>query len=120
MIPTHGLTHISFRVANLDRSVAFYSKLFGVVEYFRDAESVQVKGPGPHDVIAFERSASAGSVGGITHFGFRLLRPDDIDSAVEQAQAAGGRLLRRGEFSPGYPFAYIADPDGYELEIWYE
>jgi hypothetical protein len=34
--------------------------------------------------------------------------------------AAGGKLLRRGEFSPGYPNAYIADPDGYELEIWYE
>ena len=121
MIPTHGLTHISLRVASIDRSVAFYSKLFGVVEYFRDAESVQVKGPGPHDVIAFERSASgAGVVGGITHFGFRLLRPEDIDSAVEQTQAAGGRLLRRGGFSPGYPFAYIADPDGYEIEIWYE
>jgi catechol 2,3-dioxygenase-like lactoylglutathione lyase family enzyme len=121
MISTHGLTHISLRVANLDRSVAFYSQLFGVVEYFRDAESVQVKGPGPHDVIAFEHSHDGETpIGGITHFGFRLVRPQDIDSAVEQAQAAGGRLLRRGEFAPGYPFAYIADPDGYEIEIWYE
>jgi catechol 2,3-dioxygenase-like lactoylglutathione lyase family enzyme len=121
VISTHGLTHISLKVANLDRSVAFYSQLFGVVEYFRDAESVQVKGPGPHDVIAFEQSRAGGSpIGGITHFGFRLVRPEDIDGAVEQAQAAGGRLLRRGEFAPGYPFAYIADPDGYEIEIWYE
>jgi catechol 2,3-dioxygenase-like lactoylglutathione lyase family enzyme len=121
MIATHGLTHISLKVADLDRSVAFYSQVFGVVEYFRDAESVQVKGPGPHDVIAFEYAASGGgTVGGITHFGFRLVRPQDIDSAVEQARAAGGRLLRRGEFAPGFPFAYIADPDGYEIEIWYE
>jgi len=27
---------------------------------------------------------------------------------------------RQGEFSPGFPFAYVADPDGYEIEIWYE
>ena len=121
MIPTHGLTHISLKVADLDRSLAFYSQVFGVVEYFRDVESVQVKGPGAHDVIAFEHGDSGvGEVGGITHFGFRLVRPQDIDDAVVQALAAGGRLLRRGEFSPGYPFAYIADPDGYEIEIWYE
>jgi predicted enzyme related to lactoylglutathione lyase len=44
----------------------------------------------------------------------------DIGSAMAQVEAAGGRVLRRGEFAPGFPFAYIADPDGYEIEIWYE
>ena len=44
----------------------------------------------------------------------------DIDAAVDEAERAGGKLLRRGEFSPGYPYAYVADPDGYEVEIWYE
>ena len=29
-------------------------------------------------------------------------------------------LLRRGEFAPGQPFAYIVDPDGYTIEIWFE
>ena len=29
-------------------------------------------------------------------------------------------LVRDGEFSPGFPFAYVNDPDGYEIEIWYE
>ncbi len=53
----------------------FPANTFGVVEYFRDAESVQVKGPGPHDLRAFEHSAAGGGViGGITHFGFRLVR----------------------------------------------
>jgi hypothetical protein len=33
---------------------------------------------------------------------------------------AGGRLLRRGDFAPGLPYAYVADPDGYEIEIWFE
>jgi len=121
MVKTHGLTHISLAVRDLERALGFYTQVFGVREYFRDARSVQVQGPGDHDVIAFEQNAeSAGSVGGLGHFGFRLVRPGDIDLAVSEVERAGGKLLRRGEFAPGYPYAYVADPDGYEIEIWYE
>jgi hypothetical protein len=35
-------------------------------------------------------------------------------------ERAGGELLKRGEFKPGFPFAHVADPDGYSIEIWYE
>jgi catechol 2,3-dioxygenase-like lactoylglutathione lyase family enzyme len=77
--------------------------------------------PGCQDVITFDEHApGAGESRGIVHFGFRLVSPGDIDTAVDEVERAGGKLLRRGEFSPGYPYAYIADPDGYEVEIWYE
>jgi predicted enzyme related to lactoylglutathione lyase len=49
-----------------------------------------------------------------------LLVPTDIDLAIAEVEQPGGTVLRRGEFAPGYPFAYVADPDGYEIEIWYE
>jgi len=121
MFPSHGLTHISLCVCDLERTLQFYTQVFGVREYFRDAASVQVVGPGPHDVIAFEQNAAAaGRAGGITHFGFRLQTPADIDLAIAEVQRAGGTVLRRGEFAPGYPYAYVADPDGYEIEIWFE
>jgi catechol 2,3-dioxygenase-like lactoylglutathione lyase family enzyme len=120
-VRTHGLTHINLAVRDPDRSLAFYRAVFGVREYYRDEDSIQVLGPGPHDVIAFERdAAAAGTTGGLSHFGFRLVRPEDIDAAVRAVQKAGGKLLRRGEFSPGFPFAYVQDPDGYEIEIWFE
>lgn len=120
MIKTRGLNHISLDVADPDRSLRFYAELFGVTEYFRDNDSIQALGPGPHDVLAFVRHPRAGSAGGISHFGFRLDDPNDIDAAVAAAEIAGARILRRGEFAPGLPFLYIADPDGYEIEIWYE
>jgi len=121
MIETYGLTHISLSVRDPERSLAFYSQVFGVREYFRDANQIQVQGPGPHDVLAFERAAqSAGKVGGISHFGFRLKRPEDIALAVSEVERAGGKILRKGEFSPGFPYAYVHDPDGYEVEIWFE
>jgi catechol 2,3-dioxygenase-like lactoylglutathione lyase family enzyme len=121
MVKTHGLTHIALKVRDPERSLRFYEQLFGVREYFRDAESIQAQGPGSHDVLAFELDpAGAGASGGIAHFGFRLTDPADIELAIREAERAGGKLLRRGEFSPGYPFAYVADPDGYEIEIWFE
>jgi len=121
MVKTHGLTHINLAVRDPERSLRFYREVFGVAEYYRDEGSIQVQGPGPHDVIAFEKDeAAAGSVGGVSHFGFRLTSPADIEAAVQEVERAGGRLLRRGEFSPGFPFAYVSDPDGYEIEIWFE
>lgn len=121
MIKTRGLTHISLAVHDPDRSLRFYSQVFGVKEYYRDENSIQVLGPGKHDVIAFDRDTKkAGKTGGITHFGFRLLKPDDIDLAVGEVEKAGGKVIRRGEFAPGFPFAFVNDPDGYEIEIWYE
>ena len=99
----------------------FYERVFGVKEYYRDANSIQAVGPGSHDVIAFEKdTTNSGKGGGIRHFGFRLIEAEDIDTAVDEVEDAGGKLIRRGEFAPGFPFAYVNDPDGYEIEIWYE
>lgn len=108
MIKTHGLNHISLSVRDPERSLAFYERLFGVREYQRDADSIQALGPGPHDVLVFERRPPHGKPGGIEHFGFRLTDP------------AGATVLRHGEFAPGSPFLYIADPDGYTIEVWFE
>ncbi len=120
-VRTHGLTHLALAVRDLDRAFRFYERVFGVRETFRDATQIQTRGPGEHDLIAFERRDSgAGDSGGILHFGFRLVAPEDLDAAVDAAIGAGGRLIRRGHFAPGCPYAYLADPDGYTIEIWFE
>ncbi len=120
MIQTHGLTHINLEVADPQISLNFYETLFGVKEYFRDENSIQALGPGDKDVLAFVKSERAGKSGGISHFGFRLRDPADIDDAIAQAKRAGAKILRTGEFSPGFPYMYMLDPDGYEIEVWYE
>lgn len=121
MVKTYGLTHISLAVRDPERSLRFYQQVFGVEEMFRDETSIQAQTPGRQDVIAFERNASwAGRSGGVSHFGFRLVAPGAIEMAVQEVERAGGKVVRRGEFAPGVPFAYVHDPDGYEIEIWYE
>jgi catechol 2,3-dioxygenase-like lactoylglutathione lyase family enzyme len=96
MIKTRGLSHVALSVADPDRSLAFYQSVFGVREYFRNESTIQVLGPGPFD-IAFEK------------------RP-----AVTAVERAGGIVTSRGQFAPGLPYAFVRDPDGYEIEIWFE
>jgi catechol 2,3-dioxygenase-like lactoylglutathione lyase family enzyme len=121
MIKTFGLTHLALAVRDAERSLRFYEQVFGVEAYFREEGRVHVKTPDCHDVITFDQhSPAAGTTGGVIHFGFRLRAAADIDEAVREVERAGGTILRRGEFSPGFPFAFVADPDGYEVEIWYE
>lgn len=121
MIKTYGLTHIALAVRDLDRSASFYSQVFGAVEVYRGDDFVQVQTPGSRDVIVLEkRRTNAGKSGGIAHFGFRLVSPKDIDAAATVVKRAGGRVREQGEFVPGEPYLFGSDPDGYEIEIWYE
>src|SRR2546422_7575122 len=121
MVRTYGLTHVGLAVRDPERSFQFYRNVFGVEEVYRDADSVQVRGPVGKDIIAFERDkANAGRKGGMTHIGFRLQKPEDIDAAVRDVERAGGKILRRGEFVPGEPYVFFHDPDGHEGEVWFE
>ena len=120
-VPTLGLTHIALAVRDPQRSLRFYAAVVGAVPVYESADFVQAQTPGSRDVLVFERDpAAAGKGGGIAHFGFRLLQPADISRAVNAVRAAGGTITRQGEFIPGEPYVFFTDPDGYEVEIWYE
>lgn len=121
MVKTYGLTHVALAVRDVARALAFYRKVFGAVVVHRDEGFVQLQTPGSRDVIVLEKNAaSAGRAGGIAHIGFRLTDPGDLDAAARAVERAGGRILERGEFVPGEPYLFAADPDGYAVEIWYE
>ena len=122
MIKTQGLTHIHLIVRNLERSLRFYQGVFGMSERFRDGpKMVFLNTPGSQDLVTLNEDPSeaelAGVSGGLAHFGFRLTDPALLDAAIAEVEAAGGTLIRRGEHTPGVPFAYVADPDGYVIEL---
>jgi catechol 2,3-dioxygenase-like lactoylglutathione lyase family enzyme len=121
MIKTYGLTHLALAVRDVDRASAFYHDVFGAVEVYRQDGFVQMQTPGTRDVLVFEQRAThAGKSGGIAHFGFRLRDPKDIDAAARAVKKAGGTIKEQGEFVPGEPYLFATDPEGYEIEIWYE
>jgi catechol 2,3-dioxygenase-like lactoylglutathione lyase family enzyme len=121
MVRTFGLTHIALAVADMERAFRFYERVFGVVAVYRGDDFIQAQTTGAHDAIVFERKpVRPASNAGISHFGFRLQNPADIENAIASVQEAGGTILSQGEFCPGEPYVYFRDPDGYEVEIWYE
>lgn len=119
MIETEGLTHIHLFVADLERSLRFYREVFGLEEMYRDGpQMVFLRPPNSTDTITLnEEPDRAGKAGGVDHFGFRLADKAQLDDAVAQVETAGGQLLERGEHAPGAPYAYVADPDGYMIEL---
>jgi catechol 2,3-dioxygenase-like lactoylglutathione lyase family enzyme len=120
-VRTYGLTHVALAVRDAKRSLKFYQRVFGVVPVYEQDGFVQAQTPGSRDVLVFEENAKdAGKAGGIVHFGFRLTSAADINVALKAVKAAGGEVLTHGEFCPGEPYLFFRDPDGYEVEVWYE
>jgi len=123
MVRTEGLTHIHLLVSDLGRSLAFYQQVFGLEEMFREGPNmVFLRTPGRRDTITLNQDpdqdkARVGDSGGITHFGFRLAEDADLELAIQEVRGAGGKLVRQGEHSPGEPYAYVTDPDGYVIEL---
>ena len=119
MIETEGLTHLHLRVSDLGASLRFYQGVFGMREMFRDGELVFLSTPGSNDLITLNPLGDGpiGADGGVGHFGFRLKPHVDLDDAIGAVENAGGKLINRGEHGPGMRYAYVADPDGYVIEL---
>lgn len=121
MIKTLGLTHIALPVKDVNRSSAFYKKIVGTKEMYCDQNFIQVQTPGSKDIIVFVKSKkpTPGSNPGF-HFGFRLPKPYTLNKIIQTIKGAGGKIRETGEFIPGEPYVFFYDPDGYEIEIWFE
>jgi predicted enzyme related to lactoylglutathione lyase len=119
---TYGLCHLAMAVRDLDRTLKFYQSVFEMQVMYYEKEFIQLTTPGCNDIIVFEKKEhnNIGQSGGIAHFGFRLKSPDDIDEMEQRIIHAGGTIKSKGLFVPGSPYIFFTDPDGYEVEVWYE
>ena len=105
----------------MKRSLRFYQSVFGMKVTFKiGRKMVFLNTPGSRDVITLNEDGAladmAGTSGGISHFGFELMKKN-LDASISEVEKGGGKLLERGEHAPGVPYAYIADPDGYVIEL---
>jgi catechol 2,3-dioxygenase-like lactoylglutathione lyase family enzyme len=122
-VETRGIRHVHLLVSNHERSKAFYEAVFGMTVGFRDGNILFLRSPNRSDDLALhlavseEEKARVGQQGGYEHFGISVKDRSQLDDAVGLAVSAGGRLIEKGEHAPGIPYAYIADPDGYVIEI---
>lgn len=109
---THGLNHLHIAVQDLERSLRFYAA-FGFQRAASHDSLVFLVRPGSSDILTL----NVGAKRGIDHFGFMLLDPSGLDTAIEKLEKCGGTLVERMTIGPGIPSAIIADPDGYRVQI---
>ena len=113
---TSGIDHVHFHVSDLERSLRFYSRVFGARESFRVGDAlVFLKLPDAHGVIALD--ARPEGERNPAHVALTLTEGKDLDAATAEVERAGGRVIERGEHAPGVAYAYVADPDGNVLEM---
>ncbi|MEP6928297.1 MAG: VOC family protein [Ginsengibacter sp.] len=121
MIKTYGLTHISISVKDIHRSATFYENLFGAKRMYVAEQFIQLQTPGSRDIIVLDKSSEEfKKKNGVKHFGFRLIDITDVKLLISEIEKAGGKIKDSGEFCPGEPYVFFYDPDGYEIEVWYE
>jgi catechol 2,3-dioxygenase-like lactoylglutathione lyase family enzyme len=121
MFQTYGMTHVALAVRDVQQSTRFYQEVAGMQPVYQHPGFVQLQTPGRRDILVFEEDAErAGRGGGILHFGFRLVQPGDIEVVAAAVERAGGTIRSKGEFSPGEPYLFCLDPDGYEVEFVFE
>jgi catechol 2,3-dioxygenase-like lactoylglutathione lyase family enzyme len=124
-MPNLGIRHVHLIVTEHQRSIDFYRAAFDMTEVFRIGHLALLGTPGSGDSLALHLAdseierARIGQQGGYEHFGIHVRERsvEAIDEVVRNAEAAGGTLIERGEHGAGLPYAYVADPDGYTIEI---
>lgn len=124
------LHHISFGVADLERSAKFYDAALQVLGYVRVWSDVrpgeQNQGigygrPSGEDRFAIKLATSTkGACGPGFHLAFAAPSRQAVDDFHREALAEGG--LDNGgpglrlQYGPNYYAAFVLDPDGYRLE----
>jgi catechol 2,3-dioxygenase-like lactoylglutathione lyase family enzyme len=118
------LHHISFAVADLARSAAFYDTTLAPLGYVRvwtDATAIGYGLPGGGDKFAIKvRSGKILVPGPGFHLAFAAPSRESVDAFHRAALASGGRDNGapglRPQYAPDYYAAFVFDPDGYRIE----
>jgi catechol 2,3-dioxygenase-like lactoylglutathione lyase family enzyme len=118
------LSHISFSVADLKRSAAFYDAALAPLGYTRVWTAVDAVGygeAGGGDKFAIKERVAVVAVPSLGfHLAFDAATRAQVDSFHAAALAAGGTENGppglRLRYGPTYYAAFVIDPDGYPIE----
>ncbi len=133
-----SISHIALTVSDLERSTAFYNKVFEFIgfksvevpESTQNAMKTQLKawvGPGCSISIRpskgeFARRVHDRTAPGFNHLAFAAENRSDVEKLYEFLNQMGATILDAPAvypYSPGYFAVYFTDPDGLKLEFAY-
>ena len=121
------LLHVMLRVGDLERSIAFYTKVLGMdllrrKDYPGGRYTLAFLGYGPESettVLELTHNWDTSQYELGNAYGHLALGVDDIHAACAAITGRGGRLVRPpGPMKHGSTvIAFVEDPDGYKIEL---
>jgi len=121
-----GIFHTNIVVRDVQRSLKFYTGLFGmeVSDFIKDGELVFLKTPGRNDLLTLnptgvtfgfpggcaresERELKEnlpGVQGGVSHFGYMLPNKQEYERVIASVGEFGGRLLTMRAWRPALTY----------------
>lgn len=114
--------HVGLNVTNLEKSIAFYSKLFDTepVKVKPDYAKFLLKSPGLNFTLNYREEVSGNQV---NHFGFQVASTEEVLAHKNRLEKLG-LLADKDEFNTTCCYAiqdkfWVHDPDGNEWEFFY-
>ncbi len=121
------LLHTMLRVGKLERSRKFYTQILGMdllrqKDYPDGKFTLAFLGYGDeknHTALELTYNWDTDSYDLGKGFGHLAIEVDDVYQAAEKIRAQGGKIIREpGPMNAGTTLlAFVADPDGYEIEL---
>ena len=121
------MLHTMLRVADLERSLAFYTEVLGMTllrrkDYPSGRFTLAFVGYGPESeqtVLELTHNWDTDSYSLGDAYGHIALGVDDIQSTCAGISSQGGRVVRQpGPMKHGSTvIAFVEDPDGYKVEL---
>jgi catechol 2,3-dioxygenase-like lactoylglutathione lyase family enzyme len=112
--------HVHVGVADLDRSIAFYSTLFGAGPTVTKADYAKWMLDDPRVNFAISTGQEQGH--GVRHLGIQSESQEELGRVYAQLRAADRPMLEEGRTTCCYAKSeksWIADPDGVVWEAFY-
>jgi catechol 2,3-dioxygenase-like lactoylglutathione lyase family enzyme len=112
--------HVHVGVSDLDRSIAFYSTLFGAPPAVTKADYARWMLDDPR--VNFAISSGRHAAKGIGHLGIQAEDRDELGEVYERLRGAGRPVVEEGATICCYAQSeksWIADPDGVAWEAFF-
>lgn len=109
-----GLNHITFAVADLDASIAFYCQILGFRLVHRWPEGAYLDGSGLWLCLSLDAKTNIAVRSDYTHIAFTVT-DEGLGQLKEQIKAKGVPIWKQNR-SEG-DSVYCLDPDGHKLEL---
>ena len=119
MLATVNMNHLHLHVRDVENARSFYERWFGFTEHAQHGEILFLRDAADLD-LALAPDPSPEPLPPWFHFGFRLHSSAQVEALCKAMSEAGVAIPKPYEFWGDLAAFRCEDPDGYQIEVYWE